>query len=66
MHVQAQAATQVFPPQVERVLLDYIGLAVPATGHAAAGQRVASIVRSLLQRCASPRPASRPSTSVVD
>ncbi|KAK9832808.1 hypothetical protein WJX81_003188 [Elliptochloris bilobata] len=46
----AQAATLAFPPQVERVLLDFVGLAVPAADHAAAGRRVASIVRGLMQR----------------
>lgn len=47
---QAQAATQAFPPQVEHVLLDFVGLAVPAADHAAAGRRVATIVRGLMQR----------------
>jgi len=47
---QAQAATAVFPPRVEAVLLDFVRLAVPDAGHAAAGQRVAGIVRGLMQR----------------
>lgn len=47
---QAQAATQAFPPQVEHVLLDFVGLAVPAADNAVAGRRVASIVRGLMQR----------------